>query len=49
MLFRSDADTLLYEQAGLMLGWLLLVGLYWRAVRNVRVAAQEFLDTVEEE
>ena len=46
---KPDADTLLYEQAGLMLGWLLLVGLYWRAVRNVRGAAQEFLDTVEEE
>lgn len=41
-----DADILLYEQAALMLGWLLLVGVYWRAVRNVRLAAREYLDTV---
>lgn len=43
-----DADILLYEQAAMMLGWLLLIGVYWRAVRNVRSAAQEFLDTVDE-
>ena len=42
-----DADLLMYEQAALMLGWLLLVGVYWRAVRNVRSAAQEYIDTVE--
>ena len=38
-----DADLKLYEQAALMLGWLLLVCVYWRAVRNVRSAAREFL------
>ncbi len=45
---KLDSDTQLYEQAALMLGWLLLIGLYWRAVRNIRVAAKELLDTVEE-
>jgi hypothetical protein len=45
---KPDEDIKLYEQAALMLGWLLLVGLYWRAVRNVRVGAKEYLDTVAE-
>jgi hypothetical protein len=44
---KPDADILLYEQAALMLGWLMLIGVYWRAVRGVRVAAREYLDTVE--
>lgn len=37
-------DWLLYEQAGVMLGWLLLIGGYWRAVRIVRVAIRDHLD-----
>ncbi|MCI0700379.1 MAG: zinc-ribbon domain-containing protein [Planctomycetia bacterium] len=43
-----DADVLMYEQAALMLGWLLAVGVYWRAVGGVRAAIREYLDTVEE-
>ncbi|MBM3979128.1 MAG: hypothetical protein FJ304_02365 [Planctomycetes bacterium] len=39
-------DWKLMEQGALMLGWLLLVGVYWRAVRNVRSAAKEYLDAV---
>jgi hypothetical protein len=39
-------DLLMYEQAALMLSWLLLIGLYWRAVRNVRAAIRDFLETV---
>jgi hypothetical protein len=34
-------DWILYEQAALMLGWLLMIGVYWRAVRGVRVAIRE--------
>lgn len=41
-------DRKLLEQGALMMGWLLLIGVYWRAVRNVRSAAKEYLDTVEE-
>jgi hypothetical protein len=36
-------DWLLYEQAALMLGWLLLIAVYWRAVRGVRVAIRDTL------
>lgn len=36
-------DWRLYEQAAVMLGWLLLIGVYWRAVRTVRMAIREFL------
>lgn len=43
-----DADVLLYEQGAIMLGWLLLIGVYWRAIGGVRSAAREFLDTVDE-
>jgi hypothetical protein len=43
-----DDELKTYEQAALLIGWLILVGLYSRAVRNVRVAAREYLDTVEE-
>jgi len=43
-----DDDWRLYEQAGVMMGWLLLIGVYWRAVRNVRIAIRDFLETVEE-
>jgi hypothetical protein len=40
-------DWRLYEQAALMLGWLLLIGVYWRAVGSVRGAIREFLESVE--
>ena len=36
-------DWILYEQAALLLGWLLLIGVYWRAVRGVRVAIRDTL------
>lgn len=45
---QLDDDWRLYEQAALMLGWLLLIGVYWRAVRTVRGAIREFLDSVPE-
>ena len=38
-------DWRLYEQAGLMLGWLLMIGIYWRAVRGVRVAISDWLSS----
>ncbi len=37
-------DTRVYEQAAIMLGWLLLIGAYWRAVRGVRGAIAELLE-----
>jgi hypothetical protein len=37
-------DWNFYEQAALMVGWLLLIGAYWRAVRGVRVAIREALN-----
>ena len=43
-----DADWKMYEEAARMLGWLLLVGLYWRAVSSVRGAAKEFVRDVED-
>jgi hypothetical protein len=36
-------DWIMYEQAALLIGWLLLIGVYWRAVRGVRVAIREAL------
>jgi hypothetical protein len=33
----------LYEQAALLIGWLLLLVVYWRAVRGVRVAIRDAL------
>jgi hypothetical protein len=36
----------LYEQAGVMLGWLLMIGVYWRAVRSVRLAISDYLESV---
>lgn len=41
-------DAGLYEHAAQMLGWLLVVGLYWRAVGAVRAAISDFLVTFEE-
>jgi DNA-directed RNA polymerase subunit RPC12/RpoP len=43
-----DKDTELYEAGARMLGWLVVVGCYWRAVRSTRVAIREFIDGVEE-
>jgi hypothetical protein len=43
-----DEEWKLYEQAALMLGWLLLIGVYWRAVGAVRGAIRDFLESVEE-
>ncbi|QJW92974.1 zinc ribbon domain-containing protein [Frigoriglobus tundricola] len=45
---KPDDEVKMYEQAAFLLGWLLLVGMYWRAVRSVRVAAREFLDAAED-
>jgi hypothetical protein len=42
---KVSEDVLMYEQAAVMLGWLLLVGMYWRAVRGLRGAISEFLDS----
>lgn len=42
-----NSDIVMYEQAVFMLGWLLMVAVYWRAVRGVRVGAREYIDTVE--
>ncbi len=41
-------DWRMYEQAALLIGWLILVGAYWRAVRGVRVGAFEFIAAVED-
>ena len=30
-----------------MLGWILVIGVYWRAVGSVQGAIREFLDSVE--
>ncbi|MFM8275179.1 MAG: hypothetical protein ACKODX_23000 [Gemmata sp.] len=43
-----DADWLMYEQAALLMGWLIAVAAYWRAVRSVRAGALEFIQTVED-
>jgi hypothetical protein len=43
-----DEDWKLYEQAALMIGWLLMIGVYWRAVRGVRAAISDHLEGVEE-
>ncbi len=37
----------MYEQAAAMLGWLLVIGVYWRAVRSTRGAISEHLEAVE--
>jgi uncharacterized integral membrane protein len=41
-------DFKLGEQAALMLGWILVLGVYWRAVGSVRGAIREFLESVPE-
>ena len=44
----GDKDTELYEAAAKMLGWLVLVGCYWRVVRATRAAIREQIDATEE-
>jgi hypothetical protein len=47
--FRTvTPDTRFYELMAFMIGWLLLVGVYWRAVGSTRVAIRDYLETVEE-
>jgi hypothetical protein len=43
---KPDPDWQFYETAAKMLGWLVLVGTYWRAVRAVRRAIREYLEDV---
>ncbi|MDB5309915.1 MAG: ssp5 [Gemmataceae bacterium] len=45
---QPDADWLFYEEAAKMLGWLLVVGTYGRAVRAVRGAIRDFLASAED-
>jgi hypothetical protein len=39
-------DWILYEKSALMLGWLLAIAFYWRAVRGLRRAIRDFLESV---
>ena len=39
----ADADWQFYEAGAKMLGWLLVVGMYWRAVGGVRRAIRDHL------
>jgi hypothetical protein len=41
---EPDADWLFYEAAAKMLGWILLIGVYSRAVSGVKRAIREFLE-----
>lgn len=41
-------DWPLYQDIAFTVAWLLMILAYWRSVRNVRVAAREFIDTVRE-
>ncbi len=43
-----DADWQFYEQAAKMLGWLFVVGSYWRAVGAVRYAVRLHIEDVED-
>ncbi|MDY3557881.1 hypothetical protein R5W23_005730 [Gemmata sp. JC673] len=45
---KPDADWLLYEQAAILMGWLIVVVGYWRAVGGVRRGALEFIRSVED-
>lgn len=40
-----DSQLLLWEAAAGMLGWLILVGSYWRAVRATKSAIKEYVET----
>jgi hypothetical protein len=41
-----QADVPFYESMAFMIGWLLVVGVYWRAVSSTRGAIRDHLDTV---
>ena len=43
---KPNEDILLFEKAALMIGWLLVICIYWRAVGAVRQAIREFLESV---
>ncbi len=43
---KPDDDWRMYDAAAMMLGWLIIVGSYWRAVSGVRAAAKEFVARV---
>ena len=45
---RLDEEMRLGVTAGGMLAWLLLIGVYWRAVGTVRGAITEVLEQAEE-
>lgn len=45
---KVDPDVLLYEAGARMLGCIVLVGVYWRAVRAARAAIHEWIETVDE-
>lgn len=38
---EAGSDWLFYEAAATLLGWLILIGTYWRAVGGVRAAIKE--------
>jgi hypothetical protein len=40
---EPGSDWLFYEAAALLLGWLVVIGTYWRAVRGVRTAITEYV------
>jgi hypothetical protein len=44
----NPPDVPFYESMALMIGWLLVVGVYWRAVSSTRGAIRDHLDTVGE-
>ena len=44
----KNPDWRFYEYMALMIGWLLMVGVYWRAVSSTRGAIRDHLETVEE-
>jgi hypothetical protein len=43
-----DADWRFYEEAAKMLGWLLVVGSYWRAVGAVRYGIRTHIEDIED-
>jgi len=45
---NPNEDWLLYQDIAFTVAWFLMIVAYWRSVRNVRVAAREFIDTVRE-
>ena len=45
---KPDAQVLLWEDAALLIGWLILIGSYYRAVKRTRVGIRSWLDDYEE-